>query len=107
MAEVARAAGLHYGFDDEPGLSRRRRGRGFSYVDGDGNAVSSRERARLEALAIPPAWTDVWISPEVDNHILATGRSRTVPNRHRTDVEADAVQSSAMRSPFVHEAIGV
>lgn len=73
-AELARSAGLNYDFDDEPGLTRRRRGRGFSYLDRDGRVLPERERARIEALAIPPAWTDVWISPEPDNHIVATGR---------------------------------
>ena len=73
-AELARSAGLRYDFDDEPGLTRRRRGRGFSYLDQHGRMLSDRERERVEALAIPPAWTDVWISPHPDNHIVATGR---------------------------------
>ena len=73
-AELARSAGLDYSFDDEPGLARRRRGRGFSYHDDRGRPLPDRERARIEGLAIPPAWTDVWISRTPDNHILATGR---------------------------------
>jgi DNA topoisomerase IB len=57
-----------------PGYSRRRAGRGFSYVDERGRRL--RDDATLErirALAIPPAWTDVWICPEADGHIQATG----------------------------------
>ena len=73
-AELARSAGLGYGFDDEPGLTRRRRGKGFTYLDHLGRPMSDAERARLEALVIPPAWTDVWISPDPDNHLVATGR---------------------------------
>ena len=72
--ELARAAGLDYGFDDEPGLTRRRRGRGFTYLDHRGRTIGESQRSRIEALAIPPAWTDVWISSDPDNHILATGR---------------------------------
>jgi DNA topoisomerase I len=73
-AELARSAGLYYDFDDGPGHTRRRRGRGFSYLDHSGRVLPDGERARIEALVIPPAWTDVWISPEPDNHIVATGR---------------------------------
>src|SRR3954467_7476688 len=57
-----------------PGLRRRRRGRGFSYVDIHGRPV--RDEAMLErirALAIPPAWEDVWICPDANGHLQATG----------------------------------
>ena len=61
--------------DDAPGISRRRRGRGFSYHEPNGRLIEpGKKRARLEALAIPPAWQDVWISPSSTGHILATGR---------------------------------
>jgi DNA topoisomerase-1 len=57
-----------------PGLVRRRRGRGFSYVDPDGEVVRDEEvLARIAELAIPPAWTDVWICPYPGGHIQATG----------------------------------
>ncbi|MBD8484814.1 DNA topoisomerase IB [Frigoribacterium sp. CFBP 8759] len=57
-----------------PGLTRVRAGRGFSYRTADGTAVADAElRARIEHLAIPPAWTDVWISPYENGHIQATG----------------------------------
>ena len=58
----------------QPGLRRRRRGRGFEYLDPDGNRVrdgASVERAR--GLAIPPAWTDVWICADPHGHLQATG----------------------------------
>ena len=50
-----------------------RAGRGFSYRDADGKLVGARTRAWIQGLAIPPAWTDVWISPDPDGHLLATG----------------------------------
>ena len=57
-----------------PGLRRVRRGRGFSYQDADGSAVADRDvLERVRALAIPPAWEDVWICPHPRGHIQATG----------------------------------
>ena len=57
-----------------PGLTRVRRGRGFSYVEEDGTPIEDREVIeRIRALAIPPAWKDVWICPEANGHIQATG----------------------------------
>jgi DNA topoisomerase-1 len=57
-----------------PGLQRVRAGRGFSYRNADGTVVADKElRTRIEHLAIPPAWTDVWISPYANGHIQATG----------------------------------
>ena len=58
----------------DPGLSRRRRGRGFSYLDPGGNVVADAEiMGRIRELAIPPAWKDVWICPYPGGHIQATG----------------------------------
>lgn len=72
---AAQLAGLHYVSDTEAGLTRKPWGRGFTYIDVDGEHITSaEERARLEALVIPPAWTDVWICPHPDGHLLATGR---------------------------------
>lgn len=73
--EAARSAGLRYISENVPGYTRRKRGRGFSYYAPDGSLVTDKEtRARLASLAIPPAWSDVWISPTPKGHILATGR---------------------------------
>src|SRR6187402_3878123 len=56
------------------GLKRVRAGRGFSYQDVNGHPITDPElRARIEHLAIPPAWTDVWIAPFANGHIQATG----------------------------------
>ncbi|MBA4083979.1 DNA topoisomerase IB [Janibacter terrae] len=58
---------------DEPGIRRRRAGRGFTYVHPDGRRVGAEVRARIEDLVIPPAWQDVWICTDPDAHLLATG----------------------------------
>ncbi len=71
---TAREAGLVYAAADRPGITRVRRGRGFSYHHAGGGLVSDDERARIEALAIPPAWGDVWICPDPRGHLQATGR---------------------------------
>jgi DNA topoisomerase-1 len=55
------------------GFRRLRAGKGFSYRDPEGKAVSPELRRRIESLAIPPAWTDVWICPYPNGHIQATG----------------------------------
>jgi len=57
-----------------PGLSRRRRGKGFVYLDTGGQRVTDPETlARIEALVLPPAWEDVWVCPLAHGHIQATG----------------------------------
>jgi DNA topoisomerase-1 len=71
----ARAARLRYVTDEQPGIRRRRVGRGFSYVDSDGARVTDDEViTRINSLAIPPAWKDVWICPHPNGHIQASGR---------------------------------
>ncbi|NLX10917.1 MAG: DNA topoisomerase IB [Chloroflexi bacterium] len=73
--ETARLARLHYVSDDSPGYRRKRQGRGFTYLDASGERLSDpAERERIEKLVIPPAWTDIWICPDPNGHILATGR---------------------------------
>ncbi|HEX7021556.1 MAG TPA: hypothetical protein VF171_01785 [Trueperaceae bacterium] len=72
---AAGAARLRYVSDEEAGYRRRRRGRGFSYHDETGEVITDPNvRARIENLAIPPAWTDVWICRSGNGHIQATGR---------------------------------
>jgi DNA topoisomerase IB len=56
-----------------PGYQRRRAGRGFSYADVDGTPIKDERLDRIRALAIPPAWKDVWICPWPNGHIQATG----------------------------------
>lgn len=74
-AAVARFAGLRYVQDGQPGIRRRKSGRGFSYVRHDGTIVRDTETlARIRSLAIPPAWADVWICTLSNGHIQAAGR---------------------------------
>jgi DNA topoisomerase-1 len=73
----AKEASLVYGSDSEAGITRRRAGKGFYYIDGDGNKVADPAiLARIHELVIPPAWTDVWISLNVRGHLQATGRDK-------------------------------
>jgi DNA topoisomerase-1 len=82
--KAARAARLRYVNDDDPGITRRRAGRGFSYRAPDGARITdAAETRRIAALAIPPAWTDVWISPNPNGHILATGRDAKGRKQYR------------------------
>lgn len=71
----AEAAGLAYVSDLDPGIRRRKSGKGFSYWLPDGKPLKDKaEIARIKSLAIPPAYTEVWICPDPDGHIQATGR---------------------------------
>ena len=74
-AEAARAAGLIYVSHESPGLTRRRAGNGFAYLDPHGRIIHDPEAIlRIKALVIPPAWEDVWICPSPRGHIQAVGR---------------------------------
>src|SRR5207302_7608341 len=68
---------------DEPGIRRVKRGRGFSYVAANGSTVGPAERTRIQALAIPPAWTDVWIATDPCAHLQATGRDAKGRKQYR------------------------
>src|SRR3954470_14734211 len=75
---------LRYVVDEEPGLRRRRAGRSFRYIDADGGPVHDvTTLARVRALAIPPAWTDVWICRTADGHLQATGRDARGRKQYR------------------------
>lgn len=77
-------AGLSHASDDEPGLRRQRHGKHFRYVDPAGKPVRDQATlARIRALAIPPAWTHVWISPTANGHIQATGRDAKGRKQYR------------------------
>jgi DNA topoisomerase-1 len=83
-AEHAEAAGLRYVSDTSPGIRRIASGTGVRYVDARGAAVKdSATLARIRALAIPPAWTDVWICPTARGHIQATGRDARGRKQYR------------------------
>lgn len=72
---AAESAGLTYVSDSDPGIRRQRSGKRFSYTGRDGKRVSDkRVLERIHRLAIPPAWTDVWVCADANGHIQATGR---------------------------------
>jgi DNA topoisomerase I len=80
----ARDSGLRYVSDAEPGIRRRRHGRGFTYVGADGRAVTeTKVLERIRSLAIPPAYTDVWICTHERGHIQATGRDARGRKQYR------------------------
>jgi DNA topoisomerase-1 len=80
----AQAVGLRYVSDSEPGLRRRRVGKGFRYQDAEGRPVRAPETLRrIKSLAIPPAWTEVWICPSARGHIQATGRDEKGRKQYR------------------------
>ena len=80
----ARAAGLRYADPAVPGISRKRRGRGFVYVDTRGRQIRDAKTIfRIRALVLPPAWTNVWISPDPRAHLQATGRDAAGRKQYR------------------------
>jgi DNA topoisomerase I len=80
----AEEAGLRYVSDAMPGIRRRAAGRGFSYIGTDGRRITDLDRiAWFKRLAIPPAWTDVWISPIKRGHIQAIGRDARGRKQYR------------------------
>ncbi len=81
---AAREAGLRHVSDRKPGLARLRSGSGFRYVDAAGRPVRDPETLRrIKSLAIPPAWRDVWIGPDPDGHLQATGRDERGRKQYR------------------------
>ncbi|GHG12796.1 DNA topoisomerase IB [Paracoccus aerius] len=94
--DAAKEAGLVYVNDDMPGITRRKSGKGFSYRGPDGRAITNKaERQRLASLAIPPAYTDVWICPDPRGHIQATGRDDKGRKQYRYHPDFRAVRDSA------------
>src|SRR4051812_31278744 len=72
--DLARLARLQYILDEEPGYTRRSSGKGFCYVNGSGPLRDPAQLKRINTLAIPPAWKEVWICKYPDGHLQATGR---------------------------------
>ena len=82
--ESARAAGLRYTSDRRPGIRRVKNGSGFKYVDPTGKPIrAAADLQRIRSLAIPPAWTDVWICPDARGHLQATGRDARGRKQYR------------------------
>jgi DNA topoisomerase-1 len=82
--DAAETAGLLYVSDEEPGIRRRKSGKGFTYTRPDGKKVEDRSTLeRIKSLAIPPAYTDVWICAKANGHIQATGRDAKGRKQYR------------------------
>jgi DNA topoisomerase-1 len=97
---LAKSTSLNYVTDADPGIRRLRKGKGFSYLAADGGSVDETTLARIKAIVIPPAWTDVWISPDPDGHIQATGRDQRGRKQYRYhqqwSEERDGVKYSSL-----------
>jgi DNA topoisomerase-1 len=82
--EDAESAGLVYVSDEEPGIRRKKSGTSFTYVKPDGSRVTDpRAVKRINSLAIPPAYTDVWICSKPNGHLQATGRDAKGRKQYR------------------------
>lgn len=91
--EAAKAAGLRYVHDDRPGIRRLKRGAGFRYVDPDGKPVRDKATIeRINALAIPPVYRDVWICPLANGHLQATGMDARGRKQYRYHLKWRAVR---------------
>jgi DNA topoisomerase-1 len=83
-AEAAEEAGLQYVSDDRPGYTRKGHNGEFKYLDTQGKPIRDEQRLlRMKRLAIPPAWTDVWICPSPSGHLQATGRDARRRKQYR------------------------
>lgn len=82
--EAAREAGLRYFDDRHPGITREKRGKHFAYFDPNHKKITEEaELRRIKALAVPPAYTNVWISPKANGHLQATGRDARGRKQYR------------------------
>jgi DNA topoisomerase-1 len=108
---AARAARLRDVSDADPGIRRRRPGGGFVYLDPDGRRVGDRHTlARIRALAVPPAWRDVWICPRADGHIQAVGRDARGRKQYRYHAEWRQVRDATKYDrmvPFARRLPGI
>ncbi|MCB1341333.1 MAG: DNA topoisomerase IB [Pseudooceanicola sp.] len=104
MAPSDLPAGLIWYPDSRPGIARRRAGRGFTYTGPDGTTIArGPERDRIEALAVPPAYDRVWISPRANGHLQATGldtRARKQYRYHAKWSEAQSEQKFSLLPDF-------
>lgn len=86
--------GLNFSSDCDRGWHRQRRGKGFSYIDDKGHAAPPERRHEIEALVIPPAWSDVWICGDPHGHIQATGRDERGRKQYRYHPDWTTARSS-------------
>ena len=95
VKDAAEYAGLTYVSDDQPGIRRRRSGKGFRYENGNGERIKEQATLkRIRALAVPPAWTDVWICAKTTGHVQATGRDARGRKQYRYHARFREVRES-------------
>ena len=93
--DAAESAGLTYVSDEEPGIRRKKAGNGFTYIrPGGGKVEDEATLNRIRKLAIPPAYTDVWICAKANGHIQATGRDAKGRKQYRYHPDFRAVRES-------------
>jgi DNA topoisomerase-1 len=91
--QAAKSAGLRYASDEQPGIRRKGVGKGFRYLDPAGKPVKDpKTLKRIRSLAVPPAWTEVWICPIAEGHIQATGRDAKGRKQYRYHADFRAVR---------------
>jgi DNA topoisomerase-1 len=99
----AQFAQLRYVTDDRPGIRRKKRGNGFAYLDPAGKPLRDKiALIRIRRLAIPPAWTDVWISPHDDGHLQATGRDARGRKQYRYHARWREVRDETKFTKMLH-----
>jgi DNA topoisomerase-1 len=93
---AVRTVGLRYVTDASPGITRRRAGEGFAYRGSDGEPIKDRAvLARIRSLAVPPAWTGVWICPLPNGHLQASGRDARQRKQYRYHPQWRALRDDA------------
>ncbi len=93
--DAAESVGLRYVSDNRPGIRRKKAGTGFTYTRADGSKLSEQDvLKRIKTLAIPPAWTEVWICPFADGHLQATGRDAKGRKQYRYHARFREVRES-------------
>src|SRR5690349_23746404 len=91
--QAAKSVGLRYANDEQPGIRRKGVGKGFRYLDPAGKPVKDpKTLKRILSLAVPPAWTEVWICPIAEGHIQATGRDAKGRKQYRYHADFRAVR---------------
>ena len=99
-ADSARTAGLRYSSDNRPGITRRKSGSGFTYLTPEGRVLRDQaELHRIRSLVIPPAWKDVWISPDPRGHLQATGRDARGRKQYRYHPRWREIRDETKYSP--------
>ena len=100
--EPCQDVGLVHVTDSQPGIRRRRAGKGFYFLDMKGKRIRNPEElARIRSLAIPPAWEDIWICPLPEGHIQATGRDRRGRKQYRYHPDWTALRDTVKFASLV------